>query len=143
MGDIRYVRTFKTRHQFYLPDDLSEMLERLSTAPGSSKTAVLTDALRAWIDRRAANEIDERFALRLDRLSREHQNIQRRLDILAEALGLFIQHQLTLVASQPPFDPETARLGLDRYRSFVELTARRLAKPDDSLKLAPREMIDE
>jgi predicted transcriptional regulator len=136
------VKTSKTRHQFYLPDDLSEMLERLSTAPGSSKTAVLTDAFRAWIDRRAANEFDDRFALRLDRLSREHQNIQRRLDILAEALGLFIQHQLTLVASQPPFDNETARLGLERYRSFVELTARRLAKADGALSLAPREMPD-
>ncbi len=142
MGDTRYVKTLKARHQFYLPDDLSEMLERLSNAPGSSKTAVLTDALRAWIDRRAANEFDERFALRLDRLSREHQSIQRRLDILSEALGLFIQHQLTLVASQPPFDPETARLGLERYRSFVELTGRRLAKSDGSLSLAPRETPD-
>ena len=31
------MRTFKTRHQFYLPDDLSEKLEDLAAKPGSSK----------------------------------------------------------------------------------------------------------
>jgi predicted transcriptional regulator len=133
------MRTFKTRHQFYLPDDLSEQLERLGAAPGSSKTAILTGALRAWIDRGASHELDERFARRLDRLSREHRRIERRLDVLAEALGLFIQHQLTIVANQPPFDADTARLGLERYRAFVDLAARRLARGDGSLKLVPRE----
>jgi len=131
------VRTFKTRHQFYLPDELSEKLEQMSTEPGSSKTAILTDALNAWIDRRASNELDERFAHRLDRLSREQQRIHQRLDLAAEALGVFIQHQLTLVAHQPPFDADTARLGLERYRRFVELVGRRFANGDQTLKLAP------
>jgi hypothetical protein len=132
------VRTFKTRHQFYLPDELSEKLEQLSAKPGSSKTSVLTDALNAWIDRRASNELDERFGIRLDRLSREQQRIQRRLDLIAEALGVFIQHQLTLVAHQPPFDTDTAQLGMERYRRFVELVGRRLANGDQTLKLAPK-----
>jgi len=64
------VKTFKTRHQFYLPDDLSEKLEALANEPGSSKTAILTDAFRVWLERRGATELDERFGLRLDRLSR-------------------------------------------------------------------------
>ena len=109
----------------------------MSTEPGSSKTAILTDALNAWIDRRASNELDERFAHRLDRLSREQQRIHQRLDLAAEALGVFIQHQLTLVAHQPPFDADTARLGLERYRRFVELVGRRFANGDQTLKLAP------
>jgi predicted DNA-binding protein len=126
------MKTFKTRHQFYLPDDLSEKLETLSAEPGSSKTAILTDAFRAWLDRRGATELDERFGARLDRLSRADEQIARKLDFVAEALGTFVQHQLTLVAHQPPFEPETGQLGLQRYRAFVETVGRRLARPDQS-----------
>jgi hypothetical protein len=92
----------------------------------------LTDAFRAWLERRAGNELDERFGLRLDRFSRAHERLGQKLDFLAEALGTFVQHQLTLVAHQPPFEPETSQLGLQRYKSFVELVGRRLARPDQS-----------
>ena len=126
------METFKTRHQFYLPDDLSEKLEALSAEPGSSKTAILTDAFRAWLDRRGATELDERFGVRLDRLSRADEQLARKLDFVAEALGTFVQYQLTLVAHQPPFDIETGQLGLQRFRAFVEMVGRRLARPDQS-----------
>jgi predicted transcriptional regulator len=126
------VRTFKTRHQFYLPDDLSGKLEELAGEPGSSKTAILTDAFRAWLERRGATELDERFSVRLDRLSRADDQLARKLDFVAEALGTFVQHQLTLSAHQPPFEPETGQLGLQRYRAFVEMVGRRLARPDQS-----------
>lgn len=126
------MKTFKTRHQFYLPDDLSENLEALAAEPGSSKTAILTDAFRAWLDRRGATELDDKFGLRLDRLSRADEQLARKLDFVAETLGTFVQHQLTLVAHQPPFEPETGQLGLQRYRAFVEMVGRRLARPDQS-----------
>jgi hypothetical protein len=58
--------------------------------------------------------------------------LEQKLDFLAEALGTFVQHQLTLVAHQPPFEPETSQLGLQRYRAFVEIVGRRLARPDQS-----------
>jgi predicted transcriptional regulator len=126
------VKTFKTRHQFYLPDELSEKLDAIAAEPGSSKTAILTDAFRAWLERRGATELDERFGLRLDRLSRADEQLARKLDFVAEALGTFVQHQLTLSAHQPPFEPETGQLGLQRYRAFVETVGRRLARPDQS-----------
>lgn len=126
------MKTFKTRHQFYLPDDLSEKLEALATEPGSSKTAILTDAFHTWLKRRAGNELDEQFGVRLDRFSTAHERLEQKLDFLAEALGTFVQHQLTLVAHQPSFEAETAQLGLQRYRAFVEAVGRRLARPDQS-----------
>lgn len=126
------MKTLKTRHQFYLPDDLSEKLEALAGEPGSSKTAILTEAFRIWLTRRGATELDERFGVRLDRLSRADEQLARKLDFVAEALGAFVQHQLTLVAHQPPFDPQTGQLGLQRYRSFVEMVGRRLARPGGS-----------
>lgn len=45
------MQTRKTRHQFYLPDELSAKLDAMAAQPGSSKTASLTDALTAWFDR--------------------------------------------------------------------------------------------
>jgi hypothetical protein len=92
----------------------------------------MTDAFRAWLDRRGATELDDRFGVRLDRLSRADEQLSRKLDFVAEALGTFVQHQLTLVAHQPPFDTETGQLGLQRYRAFVEMVGRRLARPDQS-----------
>jgi predicted transcriptional regulator len=126
------MKTFKTRHQFYLPDELSEQLDALAAEPGSSKTAILTDAFRAWLERRGLAELDEKFGVRLDRLSTADERLEHKLNFVAEALGTFVQHQLTLVAHQPPFDRETGQLGLQRYRAFVEMVGRRLSQPEQS-----------
>ena len=72
------------------------------------------------------------FSARLDRASIADERIERKLDFVAEALGTFVQHQLTLVAHQPPFEHETGQLGLTRYRAFIDLVGRRLARPDQS-----------
>ncbi len=128
------MKTFNTRHQFYLPDDLSEALDRLCSSSGSSKTAVLTEGLKAVLERRAGHELDQRFGVRLDRMSRGHERLESKVDLLTEALGLFIQHQLTVVAHQPPFDDETRQLGLKQYQAFIELVGRRMAS-DSKLRL--------
>ena len=122
------MHTAKIRHQLYLPDDLSRALDDLAARPGSSKTAILTDALRAWLERKASAEIDDRFGPRLDRQQRIAQRSEATLNAVAEMLDLFVQHQLTLVAHQPPFDEATGQLGRQRYQRFVEQVARRLAR---------------
>lgn len=131
------MKTFKTRHQFYLPDDLSERLETLAAKPGSSKTTILTDALRAWLDRKAGDGLDQRFGPRLDRQTRASHRIETRLDHVAEVLDLFVAHQLTLVAHQPPFDDVARRLGKARFDKFMEQVARRLAARRDEVTPNP------
>ncbi|MDG5487684.1 CopG family transcriptional regulator [Sphingomonas sp. BGYR3] len=129
------MQTRKTRHQFYLPDALSEKLDAMAAKPGASKTAILTDALTAWFDRRAATELDQRFGIRLDRQNRIADRTEQKIDYLTEALGLFIRHQLTLTAHQPAFDAETSRLGRVRYDEFVKLVGRLLARGDSEARL--------
>lgn len=124
------MKTFKTRHQFYLPDELSAKLDALTTGPGTSKTQILTDALNAWLERKGAQELDQRFGPRLDRQNRTTERLERKVDALTEMLGLFVRHQLTLVAHQPPFDNDTARLGRTRYLSFMKLVEQQLARTD-------------
>jgi hypothetical protein len=101
-------------------------LENLASRPGASKTAILTDALRAWLERKAGHELDERFGPRLDR-QQIAQRSETMLNAIAEMLDLFVAHQLTLIAHQPPFDIETGRLGRHRYQQFIDQIARRLA----------------
>jgi len=122
------MQTSKIRHQFYLPGDLSRALDEFAAKPGASKTAILTDALRTWLERRAAHEIDERFGPRLDRQQRIAQRSEALLGTIAEMLDLFVAHQLTLTAHQPAFGETTARLGRQRYQQFIDQVARRLAR---------------
>jgi len=122
--------TLKQRHQVYLPDDLSSALDTLGGQRGCSKSAVVAAALRHWIDRRAANALDDRFALTLARFARDQGRVEDKLAYLSEAFATFVQHQLTLVAHLPPFTPEAARLGQQRYGLFVEAVGRRLARAD-------------
>lgn len=120
--------TLKQRHQVYLPDDLSAALDALGAKSGSSKSAVVAAALRAWIDGRAGSEVDGRFGVRIDRVGRVQERLEEKLDYVAEALGAFVQHQLTLVAHHPAFTPEAAHLGRERYRAFVDAVARKIAR---------------
>jgi predicted transcriptional regulator len=122
------MRTSKQRHQFYLPRDLSDRLEALAARRGASKTAIMADALAAWLARRAAHELDDRFGARLDRHSRAAERIERKLDYLTEMNGLAVRHQLTLTAHQPPFDAATRRLGQLRYDEFVRLVGQLAAR---------------
>ena len=128
------MKTWKTRHQFYLPDDLSDALDELAKRPGASKTVILTDALRAWIECEGSRKLDERFGPRLDRQLSAIRRIEEVASMSAEMLDLFVQHQLTLVAHQPPFSEETGALGLRRYRQFMDQVARRLASNRGALR---------
>lgn len=119
-------REKSVRHNFILPESLSKRLKSMTHEPGSSQTQIVIDALVAFLDRGAGSEIDERYAVRLDRLNRQLHRIERRVLFVSEALGLFIQHQLTAVAHEPPFEAATAQLGRRRYEAFLQLVWRRM-----------------
>lgn len=124
------MQTRKTRHQFYLPEHLSARLDAMAAEPGVSKTTILSEALGAWFERADDEQADVQFGKALARQVRAVERLERRLDYLTEALGLFVRHQLTLTAHHPAFDAETQRLGQRRYDQFVrtagELAARKI-----------------
>jgi predicted transcriptional regulator len=117
----------KRRHEFYLDADVSEQLNALAAKPGASKTAIMSDALRASLERRGANELDQRFRARLDRLSMQLGRIERDQQVIAEMLALFVRFQLTVTAPVPEADRAARALGQARYESFLQQVSRRLA----------------
>jgi len=123
----------KVRHQLFLPTDVTERLEALAAKPGSSKSAILTDALVAWLNRRAGHELDDRFGLRLNRISVQLGRIERDGQVLLESLALFIRYQLNVTAPLPEADTAARAVGRDRFQAFIEQVARQLTRGDRTL----------
>jgi hypothetical protein len=121
------------RYQLFLARPLAERFERRAAAPGCSKSRLLAAAVEAWLERKGADEVEHRFALRLDRLSRQLERIERNGHVQLESLALFVRYMLTV---NPPVadGDETARaLGRDRFAAFVERVGRQLASGEVSL----------
>jgi predicted transcriptional regulator len=117
----------KPRHHIRLDDDLTERLESLCEKPGASKTAIISDALRAYLNRRAANEIDDLVKRRLDRLGGSLERLHRDMEIVMESQALFICHYLTNTAPLPEADKAAHALGAQRFQAFIDAVGRRIA----------------
>ena len=118
----------KPRHHLYLDDELTERLEALAAKPGSSKSAIVADALRAYLARRGARELDDMLKVRLDKLSSHLSRLERDLQIVMESFGLFVRYQFMVTAPLPEADQAAARaLAQDRFQAFIDQVGRRIA----------------
>ena len=129
-------RQFKARHQLYLAPDVSEKLEALAAKPGASKSAILADAVQAWLTRRGTKELDDRFALRLERISTQLGRIERDQQIVMESLALFVRYYLTTNAPLPEPDQAARAVGRDRFQAFIDQVGRHIARGGRSLRQA-------
>lgn len=120
-------RTDQVRHQLFLPGDVSERLEGLARAPGASKSKILAEALTAWLNRKGADEMELRFARRLDRLSNQLARIERDGHVQLESLALFVRYMLTVNAPLPEGDEAARAVGRDRFAAFVQRVGQQLA----------------
>lgn len=123
----------KVRHQLFLDAATTRRLEALAEKPGMNKSAVLAEALVAWLNRRATTELDDQFAHRLNRVSAQLNRIERDQRILLESLALFVRLTLLRDAHMPEPDAATLALARARFEQFVAQVGRHLAKGDQSL----------
>ncbi|MGR4892687.1 CopG family transcriptional regulator [Sphingopyxis sp. LARHCG72] len=117
----------KVRYQLFLPEELSARFEALAAKPGASKSAILVDALTAWLGRQAVSELETRFSARLDRMSLALGRIERDGHILLESLALFVRYQLMIQAPLADGDAAARAIGRDRFNAFVERVAEAMA----------------
>ncbi|WP_287459241.1 CopG family transcriptional regulator [Sphingomonas sp.] len=117
----------KPRHHLYLDDELTARLDMLGSKPGTSKSAIVSDALRDYLNRRATREVDDLLKSRLDRISTQLGRIERDGMVLLETLSLFIRYQLTVTAPLPEADKAAQAVGRERFRRFVDQVGRQLA----------------
>jgi hypothetical protein len=115
------------RHQLFLPKELSERLEALARGPGASKSRILAEAVTAWLNRKGADEMELRFARRLDRLSNQLARIERDGHVQLESLALFVRYMLSVNAPLPENDEAARAIGRDRFAAFVARVGQQLA----------------
>lgn len=117
----------RVRHQLFLPAPLSARLEALAARPGASKSAILADAVTAWLDRRDASELEDRFAIRLDRMSQALGRSERDVHVILETLALFIRFELSIQAPLAENDQAGRALAAKRFEAFVQQVGRQVA----------------
>jgi predicted DNA-binding protein len=119
--------TARIRHQFFLSEALTERLENLAAKPGASKSAILADAVEAWLNRRGTHELDDRFGLRLDRLTRAIDKVGRDGDILLETVALFVRYELSIHPPLAENDHAGRAMARERFNAFVQQVGRQVA----------------
>lgn len=117
----------KPRHHIRLDDDLTQRLDALAAEPGSSKSAIVSDALRAYLSRRAGNEVDDLVKRRLDKISLAIGRIEGEQEILVESVGQFIHQYFMITAPMPDADGAARARGQARFDEFIKLVSRRIA----------------
>lgn len=117
----------KVRHQLFLPKPVSDRLEALAAKPGTSKSAILTDAVTAWLNRRGASDLEDRFGIRLDRLTAAIGRIERDGHIQLETLALFVRYELAIQAPLAENDHAGRAIAAKRFEAFITQVGRQIA----------------
>jgi hypothetical protein len=120
-------RSQSVRYQLFLPKAVSERFEQFAAAPGASKSQLLAAAVDAWLNRRGTDELELRFAARLDRMSNQLARIERNGHVHIESLALFIRYMLTVNAPLAEEDEVSRAIGRDRFAAFVTRVGQQLA----------------
>lgn len=127
------------RYQLFLPAPLAERFEALAAAPGASKSRLLATAVEAWLDRQGYDALEQRFAVRLDRISGQLARIERNGHVELESLALFVRYMLAAIPPVADNDEAGRAAGRSRFATFVERVGRELA--GGRLTLLPGEAI--
>jgi predicted transcriptional regulator len=128
----------KVRYQLFLAAELARRFEEVAAAPGASKSSILAAALGAFLDRRGASELEQRFEMRLDRISRQLERIERNGHVGLESLALFVRYMLAVNAPLAEEDEVARAIGRDRFAAFIARVGQQLASgrrtfdPDDA-----------
>lgn len=133
----------KVRHQLFLPKPVSDRFEALAAKPGASKSAILADAVTAWLDRRGASELEDRFAIRLDRLTKAIGRVDRETYVILETLALFIRFELSIQTPLAENDHAGRALGAKRFEAFVTQVGRQVSTGRRSLEAGARDAAPE
>jgi predicted transcriptional regulator len=118
----------KPRHNLYLDEDVAEQLAKLTDKAGSSKSSIVNDAVKTYLARRGAKELDDVFKLRLDRIGEQLRRLERDQSVMIESFALYVRYELGITPPLPASEQAAAQaLGRDRFQQFIEQVGRRMA----------------
>ncbi len=115
------VRSGRIRLMPYVEPELAQRLEKCCAALDATQSAVVTSALRQYMD----GTSDATLVLRrLDRLGRSALRTHRDVELLSEAFSVFVRLWFAHTPTIPEDGKRAARTTAEgRYRQFVEHVA--------------------
>lgn len=119
-------RTYKTRHQLFLPEDMSRRLAHLAQSSGRARSEILVEALDAWFNRRQAPKTDEAIGARLTRIERNLDWLRRNQALVWEIMARIVRYQLIIGSEVTPSD-EARAVGAKKFAELIDEIADRFA----------------
>ena len=119
--------TQHVRYQLFLPKPLSDRFEAIAARPGTSKSAILVDAVTAWLNRRGASELEDRFGIRLDRMTAGIGRIERNDHIQIETQALLVRYVLAVLPPLAENDQAGRALAAKRFEAFIAQVGKQIA----------------
>ena len=116
----------RIQRMFRLDRELSKHLDEVAGGSPIVVRRIVNEALASFFERKCSNELDVRFAKRLDRISNQLERIERNGRIGLESLALFVRYMLTIHAPPPESDEASRAIGRDRFEAFITRVARQL-----------------
>jgi len=129
-------RTYKIRHQLFLPEDMSKRLAQLASASSRARSEILVEALDAWFSRREAPRSDQAIGMRLTRIEQTLDWLRRNDDLVWEIMARLVRHQLVCAAQTPPSSAARA-IGAKHFAELIDEVADRLAGKDVAVSNDP------
>lgn len=121
----------KPRVNIRLSYEMHRTLEQMTLAPGVTKSAIIEDALRAYLDPIRTGGREQALMARLDQFDLRQNAIERDVALCLETLGQFVLYWLTRTDPLPDEDRAAAHaLGQRRFEYFVEQVARKIGAPE-------------
>lgn len=120
------MKSFKTRHQLFLPEDMSKRLAHLAKSSGRARSEILVEALDAWLTRRASPKTDEAIGIRLVRIERNVEWLRRNQGLIWEIVAMLVKHQLIMGVTLNVTKDDRAA-GAKKFEEFADQMADRLA----------------
>ena len=114
----------KIRHEVLLSVALSKRIVAIANARKCSKSALLADMIDSYVNRRWADQPDERMFADLDRIRRVTTRTNYETILISYCLSRFIRHQLIYAAALPPPGDHARAIGEKRYQQFLDTVAR-------------------
>lgn len=121
------MKTFKTRHQLFLSDELSRRLAQRAKVTGKAKSDILVEALDAWFNKRDGGQNFEALEVRAAGIERRLDALSRRQGIFWEAIARMLRHQLILASTLPRPDEAGLAAAARHFQNFIDEMADRLA----------------
>jgi predicted transcriptional regulator len=116
----------KTRHQLFLSAEDSARLVRMAEATGRSRSAILNEALEAYLFRRNAPSKEDGIQSALTRLERRAERVQRNVGLQWEILARLMRHQLQVASGLPRPDPSQMAVAKEAFERLLDEISERL-----------------